>query len=93
MPDIDFATFERRALAAGFDSVLERHWAPHAEVPLHSHDFDADALVIEGRLWLSADGLTRELGLGDTFTLARGTPHAERYGPEGATFWVARRSS
>jgi hypothetical protein len=29
----------------------------------------------------------------DTFTLARHTPHAERYGADGAMFWVARRTA
>ena len=35
---------------------------------------------------------TRHLLPGDTFQLAHGTPHAERYGPEGAIYWVARRN-
>ena len=29
---------------------------------------------------------------GDTFELEAEVPHAERYGPEGATYWVARRN-
>lgn len=29
--------------------------------------------------------------IADSADLARGTPHTERYGPEGATYWVARR--
>lgn len=34
---------------------------------------------------------TRHLHAGDTFMLARDVPHTERYGPDGATYWVARR--
>ncbi len=93
MPALDFDTFKQRALAAGFDEALERRWPPDAVVPLHSHDFDADAVVSAGEMWLSVDGRTRRLLPGDTFTLPRGTPHEERYGPEGATYWVARRSA
>jgi hypothetical protein len=26
------------------------------------------------------------------FRLERAVPHAERYGPEGATYWAARRN-
>jgi hypothetical protein len=29
---------------------------------------------------------------GQPFEQVRGTPHSERYGPEGATFWVARKN-
>lgn len=92
MPELDFATFERRALAAGYDKALERRWAPDTVIGQHSHDFDADAVVTQGEMWLEVDGAIRRLVPGDSFTLARGTPHAERYGPEGATYWVARRS-
>ena len=34
---------------------------------------------------------TRHLLAGDTFALEYGTPHSERYGVEGATYWAARR--
>lgn len=93
MSDFDFATFERRALAAGFDEALVRDWAPGTVVPTHSHDFDADAVVTQGEMWLGVDGEVRHLKSGDTFTLARGVPHDERYGPAGATYWVARRGA
>jgi hypothetical protein len=33
----------------------------------------------------------RHLRAGDTFALDAEVPHAERYGAQGATFWVARR--
>jgi hypothetical protein len=93
MPELDFATFQRRALAAGFDEALERVWAADTVLPEHTHDFDADAIVTQGEMWLGVDGSVRHLLPGDTFTLARGTPHDERYGPQGATYWVARRAS
>jgi hypothetical protein len=35
--------------------------------------------------------VTRHLQAGDRFAVVRGTPHVERYGAAGATFWVARR--
>jgi quercetin dioxygenase-like cupin family protein len=88
-----FDSFRRRALAAGADEVVERRWAPDQIVETHEHPFDADALVTEGEMWLTCGGETRHLGPGDTFQIAAGTPHAERYGPQGATYWVARRNS
>ena len=33
----------------------------------------------------------RHLQPGDRFELAAEVPHTERYGPAGATYWVARR--
>lgn len=83
-----FEAFRTAALARGFDEVLERRWEPGAVVDTHSHPFDADALVVQGEMWL--DG--RHLRPGDGFVLARDVPHAERYGAEGATYWVARRA-
>jgi AraC-like ligand binding domain len=86
-----FAEFEARARAQGFDEVLERVWSPGQVVGTHSHPFAVDALVHQGELWLTCGGTTRHLQAGDTFTLARDQPHDERYGPQGAVFWAARR--
>ena len=57
----------------------------------HMHAFDVDAVVADGEMWLTCDHLTRHLLPGDVFSLPAGTPHSERYGPDGATYWVARR--
>lgn len=71
--------------------MLPRTWAPDTEVPEHTHPFAVKALVVAGELWLgSAEGL-RHLQPGDRFELAAEVPHTERYGPAGATYWVARR--
>jgi hypothetical protein len=86
-----FEDFAAQARRAGFDQVLVRRWEPGTTLAEHAHEFDAEALVIQGQMWLSCGGQTRELVAGDRFELARGTVHAERYGPQGATYWVARR--
>lgn len=87
-----FDEFERAARADGADEVLVRDWAPGQVVDTHTHPFDADAVVVQGEMWLTCGDETRHLRRGDTFALAGGTPHAERYGAQGATYWVARRS-
>ena len=87
-----FEAFEADARAAGFDEALARQWAPDTVVDTHSHPFDAQAVVTQGEMWLTCDGNTRHLKPGDTFSLARDLPHTERYGREGATYWVARRN-
>ena len=87
-----FAEFEADALARGFDEVLVRDWSPGQVVGDHAHPFDASAVVVRGTMWLTVGGQTRRLTSGDTFELAKDTPHDESYGPEGATYWVARRA-
>ena len=80
-------------LVAGYDEVVERVWAPGTVVDTHSHPFDVNALMVEGEMTLAVSGeVPRLLRAGDTFQLAAHVPHAERYGPQGATYWVARRA-
>jgi len=88
-----FEDFQSAALAAGFDEVLVRDWAPGQVLATHSHPFEVKALVVRGELALTCGGHTRRLTAGSGFELERDAPHAEHYGPEGATFWVARRHS
>ena len=85
-----FAQFESRAKALGFNEVLERQWEPGRVVGTHSHPFDASALVVQGEMWLRVGDKTQHLREGDRFELAPNVPHDERYGAEGATYWVAR---
>ena len=86
-----FADFETDAKAKGFAEVLERKWAPDTVVQTHSHPFDANAVVVQGEMWLTVGDDTQHLLVGDTFELSSNTPHAERYGKDGATYWVGRR--
>ena len=88
-----FSEFEAEARAQGFDEVLERVWRPGTVLDTHAHPFAAKALVVQGEMWLDAGGGERHLFAGDTFALEAGDPHTERYGHEGATYWVARRNA
>lgn len=87
-----FEQFEASAKAEGFDEVIQRDWAPGTVLEEHTHPFDASAVVVKGEMWLTCGGSTRHITPGGTFALARDTPHAERYGSEGASYWVARRN-
>ena len=64
----------------------------NAELAQHTHPFSARAVVVQGEMWLTVAGHTRHLLPGDTFTLERDVPHSERYGAQGAAYWVARRN-
>ena len=88
-----FDEFQAQALRQGFGEVLTREWAPDAVVDQHTHPFAVQALMVSGELWLTVNGATQHLRAGDRFSLDSEMPHAERYGSEGATFWVARRNA
>jgi hypothetical protein len=89
----NFDAFRLQALIEGYDEVLEREWAPYTVLDMHTHPFAAKALVTRGEMWLTVGDLTRQLRPGDTFRLEADEPHAERYGAQGATYWVARRKA
>jgi quercetin dioxygenase-like cupin family protein len=87
-----FEAFAAAARAEGFDEVVERTWAPGTVLEQHAHPFALRALVVRGEMWLTVGTEVRHLRAGDAFALDGDVPHAERYGPEGATYWVARRN-
>lgn len=91
MSTVTYAEFEAQARAQGFDEVQERVCSADQIVGEHTHPFEVNALVVQGELWLNCGGDTRHLQAGDRFELAMDLRHEERYGPEGATFWAARR--
>ena len=92
MSHMTFAEFERTARAQGFDEVLEREWAPGQRLDTHSHPFAVRALVVRGDLQLTCGEQVLSLEAGQSFELKFDEPHAEQYGAQGATFWVARRN-
>jgi quercetin dioxygenase-like cupin family protein len=84
----DYAVSMRKQ---GYDEVVVRDYASREVVETHRHPFAAKALVVSGEMWLTQRGETRHLVPGDRFELDVNEPHAERYGGQGATYWVGRR--
>ena len=92
MPTSTFEAFKTQALADGFNEVHERSWPADTVLDTHTHPFALKARVVRGEMWLTVGDDTRHLQAGDDFTLEHAVEHAERYGNEGATYWVARRN-
>lgn len=92
MNQLNFEAFATDARAQGFDEVLQRRWAAGTVLETHTHAFALRALVVQGEMWLTVADDVRHLCPGDEFALDREVPHSERYGAEGATYWVARRA-
>lgn len=87
-----FEEFRATALERGAEEVLERRWAPGTVLAQHTHPFTADALVVEGEMWLEVGGREQHLVCGDRFHVDAGLAHSERYGVRGAVYWVARHA-
>jgi quercetin dioxygenase-like cupin family protein len=85
-----FKDFEKDLRSQGFDEAVVVTWPPLTSFEVHQHPFAAKALVVKGEMWLTVGTHTRHLTRG--FQLAVNEPHSERYGAEGATYWVARRT-
>ena len=85
--------FTAQAMDDGFDEILQKDWAPKLVIDKHTHPFDARVQVAAGQVTLElADGV-QTFAAGQSFYIPRGTEHAEEYGADGATFWVARKLS
>ncbi|MFC3226313.1 cupin domain-containing protein [Marinibaculum pumilum] len=90
-PQANVAAFEAQLAADGFE-ILPRDLAAGTVVPDHVHDFEVRALVTGGAIDIIRDGESRTYRAGEIFTVARGEPHAERIGPDGARYIVGRRA-
>lgn len=92
MSENNFESFKKTKLEEGFDEVLIRTWEPHFANEAHTHPFDTAALVSDGEFWLTLGDDVTHYQAGDTFRVARGVVHSERYGASGAVFWAARKN-
>lgn len=59
--------------------------------PDHTHPFDVRALITEGEMRLTVDGVETAYRPGEIFVMPAGRVHAEAVGPEGTTYLVGRR--
>jgi quercetin dioxygenase-like cupin family protein len=87
-----FDEFRQKALAAGYDEVIEREWPPNTVLETHTHPFGVHAILTRGEMWLTMNGHTQQLQTGSIFELEPNVLHDERYGAEGAAYWVARKN-
>ncbi|MGO4330063.1 cupin domain-containing protein [Cupriavidus sp. 2TAF22] len=75
----------------GFQEVTTVTREPNGSMPVHTHPFEARALILEGVLYLAIGGEERAYRAGDTFQLQANEAHAERYGPDGVRFLIGRK--
>ena len=74
-----------------FNEVLEKSLPANEHNAVHSHEFDVRALVTQGEITLTVDGISTPYRDGEIFTLAAGCEHLEDGGSVGVTYLVGRR--
>jgi len=82
--------FESALRRDGFD-VERRSMPPLTVVAEHAHPFDVRALVLNGEITLTVEGVEYAYREGDIFVLPAGHRHAESVGPAGVDYLVGRR--
>ena len=89
MKEADF----RKALEdEGFEQIVTVEREANGALDVHTHPFEAKALVLSGEISLETSGRSWTVRAGETFHLAAGEPHAERYGAEGVKYLVGRKT-
>ncbi|KUM42600.1 cupin domain-containing protein [Pseudomonas sp. EpS/L25] len=90
---MDKATFLAQLAHDGFQPPVLVEREPHDRLDVHSHPFEARALVIDGELWLRTAEGEQLYQAGDIFHLGAHEPHTEGFGPEGVRYLAGRRSA
>lgn len=88
---MDTQAFEAELRREGYQEIMTRTGKPGL-TPVHTHPFDAYAMILSGEMTVTWEGGSTTCKAGDTFQLEAGREHTENYGPEGATYLVGRRT-
>lgn len=70
--------------------VVERE--PNGSMELHTHPFEAKALILDGEIRLLTGTREQVFHAGEVFHLKSGEPHHESYGNTGVRYLVGRKS-
>jgi quercetin dioxygenase-like cupin family protein len=82
--------FEQELSREGF-TALVRVTREAGDLDVHTHPFEAKALVLFGEIAIRVGDDERVYRVGDVFHLRADEPHAERYGPAGVQYLVGRK--
>lgn len=76
----------------GYSEVVTVEREPNGSLDLHTHPFEAKALILKGEIRLRVGDAERIFRPGDIFHLRPNEPHWESYGAEGVTYLAGRKS-
>lgn len=74
-----------------FNEVVEKSLSANEHNAAHSHQFAVRALVTQGDITLTVDGVQTRYGEGEIFAMVAGCKHAEDVGAAGVTYVAGRR--
>ena len=87
------AVFRQRAQELGYGDIAYKNYPPHADGPLHTHEFGVMLLVIEGEFTLARSDEAVTYAPGGVCELAADVMHTERTGSAGARVLLGKRSA
>lgn len=90
---MDTLKFQDAVRAEGFLEPVEVVRPADVFLDVHSHPFEAKALILSGSIEIGHGEQSLRYGPGDVFHLSHNEPHWERYGPQGVVYLSARRSA
>jgi quercetin dioxygenase-like cupin family protein len=90
--DLKEAHFEFALRRDGF-TVERKTVAPSTCAAEHAHPFDVRALILNGEITLTVEGIDHAYREGDIFVVPAGLRHAEAVGPEGVAYLVGRKAA
>jgi quercetin dioxygenase-like cupin family protein len=90
---MDQSAFKAQLTTEQFDEIAEVSKPANEAMGLHTHPFEAKALITRGELSIAVNDVSRLYKQGDVFQLAPNTPHTEQYGPNGVTYLVGRKNA
>lgn len=90
---MDRSQFTDALAQQGFAEAIVVQRPADGFLDLHSHTFAAQALILDGEIRLTVDGLEQRYQVGQVFHLAAHQLHTETYGPQGVRYLVGRKES
>ena len=75
----------------GYTEIVTVEREAYGFLDMHSHPFEAKALILDGELLLRIDDAEQVCKTGQLFHLRANQLHSERYGPEGVRYLVGRK--
>lgn len=84
-------TFIEALKNEGFAEVVTVVREAGGALDVHTHPFEAKALILHGELRILTGDAERLYRVGDVFHLQANESHSEHYGPDGVQYLVGRK--